>query len=100
MYVKEYNPAAGGLVRYYCIVGGTAPGFAAGTSATFTPACGHFWLDNILGSPQTDIRYSIRSQAGVTFNPDGSISVPSGQAVTTTATSTSSESVVVVTRDY
>lgn len=95
MITNQYNMAAGKNYSYQYIAGGAAPGFNAGTSATFTPAFGHFWLERITGSPPTDIRYSIRTQTGVTFNPDGSISVPSGQTVTITATSASSENVLV-----
>lgn len=96
MYVKEYNPAAGGLVRKY------TDSFAAGTtSAGFQPACGHFWLEGITASPnQGSTVYTIKAQTGVTFNPDGSISVASGTTVYLTASATSSDSVVVHTRDY
>jgi L-ascorbate metabolism protein UlaG (beta-lactamase superfamily) len=91
MYVKEYNPAAGGLIRLYTVL------FASATTATFTPACGHFWLLGITGVTAGYV-FTL-SGTNLVHNPDGSYSCPSGSTITITSTS-NSDLVTVATLDY
>ena len=75
--------------------------FAAGTSALTTDMpCGKFWLLGVNAVPNAgSIVYTLKAQSGVTFNPDGSFTVTSGTQPTVTASSPSSDTVVIVMMD-